>query len=217
MLDEYRDDINKIHASEELINKTLKRIEQEKNNTKKTPKPGTEKIIRFAAPVIAAAAAIFIFTNINMINSGSLTVNNVDQIEIRTTDMSGLFSPAGEESEIVTEDKFSESVGFDCTKLFSSAEFDKSVISGEKGTFYYEHGDTVIVMRLSRSEELMPEDMKELTKSKVDGHEVCVAKDAMNYHAAGDINGVSFFMTTNCGDSKELARLLKEFFKAVQG
>ena len=217
MMNEYKDDINKIHASEELINKTLKKIEQEKRNPKKPEKTGKAKIIRFAAPVIAAAAAVFIFTNINMMDSSNLNVNNVDQIQVRTTDMSGLFSTVDEESENMTEEEFNKYVGFDCTKLFTSADFDKSVISGEKGTFYYENGDTVIVMRLSKSEDLVPEDMKELKTSDVSDHEVVIAKDDMNYHVSGEVKGVKFFMTTNCRDTKELARFLREFYRVVKG
>lgn len=72
-------------------------------------------------------------------------------------------------------------------------------------------------MRLSKSEDLVPEDMKELKTSDVSDHEVVIAKDDMNYHVSGEVKGVKFFMTTNCRDTKELARFLREFYRVVKG
>ncbi len=209
MMNEYRTDISKIHASEELIRKTLEKIGKEEKKSKNK----AAKIVRLGTPVLAAAAAIVVFVNIGVMNRSHLTINQIDQVEVRT-ETSGLFMPFGAAgSGEMTEEEFNDHIGLDCENLFEEAEFDKSVITGEKGIFYYEMEAVQVSVKLSKTEDLIPESMKNLESSDLAGHELCLAKDDRNYYAAGNENGINYCVTVQGTNDKGFEKLIKDFLK----
>ena len=210
MNDDYRKDIESIHASEELIEKTLRSVRQEKKKNKN----GSAKIIKFSSAAVAAAAAILVFTNINMSDQSHYAINSVEHMEVRSNDISGLFSSSeDEEKTIMTEDELNDQVGVDCEKLFDSISFYKAEMSADKGTFYYESKDTGLSVSFSKNDDIIPKSMNGLEKSDIDGHEVLLAKDKNNYYASGKENGVNYYMVVRCSSDKAFKKLIKEFQK----
>ncbi|SKB45361.1 hypothetical protein SAMN06296386_10124 [Lachnospiraceae bacterium] len=221
MMDEYKNDLDNIHVSEELINKTLLRIEEEKKKAgseevKETEKPvkkmDSRKIIKFTTFAMASAAAVLIFVNTNMMDTSHLTITEVDQVEVRSGDIPGLFTENNENS-VLTEAEFTARIGINGRELIKSAGFEKCSIEEDKGTFYFGNDDMEVSLSLSDSEDLTPESMKEIEKNQIDGHEVTLAKDDNNFYATGEENGVSYFLTAKCSGSKAFLKLLKEYLK----
>lgn len=211
MIDDYKEDIDSIHASEELIEKTLQSVRQEKKKNRNS----SAKIIKFSSAAVAAAAAILIFTNLNMLDQDHYTINSVKHMEVRSNDISGLFSSSKGEKTIMTKDEFNELVGMDCEKLFDSISFEKAEISADKGTFYYESEDTGISVSFSKNDDIIPKAMAGLEKSDIDGHEVLLAKDKNNYYASGKENDINYYVVVRCSTDKAFKKLIKEFQKKI--
>ncbi|XME01130.1 hypothetical protein QYZ88_010425 [Lachnospiraceae bacterium C1.1] len=100
MIEDYKRDIDKIHASEELMQKTIRIANEEKNKKGKN----RSKIMKFssAATVLAAAAAVVIIVNIRSIGPRENTM-------VRTMEPSGLFSTT-EAYEETEEDESEEGI-----------------------------------------------------------------------------------------------------------
>ncbi len=209
MMEEYRKDIENIHASEELIQRTIKRAKQEEKKQKKSG----AKIIRFGGAAVAAAAAAMIIINVGVMNRSDFIINEIDGIETNEVVRSGLFMQTDEESEDMTEDEFNEYIGFDCEKLFESLDFEKANIVDETGTFFYESEDADVSVKISKTENVIPENIDDLKASKVEGKEVRLAKDENKYYAAGNEGNVDYFITVKCSDDKQFRELIKEFQK----
>ena len=208
MIQDYKNDIEKIHASEELINRTIKLAKQEEKKRKQSP----AKIIKFTSAALVSAAAITVIVNLNLAG-GSYTISRVDQIEVRSTAPSGLFNDSTESADIMTEDEFNDYIGLNCLALFETANYYRTDITADKGTFYYENDDSNITVSLSKDTDLTPESMKDLKTSKIDGHEVRLATDGNNYYAAENVNDISCYISAKCSSEKQFKKLIKEFQK----
>ncbi|MCR4745413.1 MAG: hypothetical protein K5894_09325 [Lachnospiraceae bacterium] len=210
MMNEYKNDIENIHASEELIQKTLDRVRAEENKEYKEKKKSA-KIVKISSAIALSAAAVLLVVNLSMLNKSDYFINEIDQMEVRT-EMSGLFTPTKEESEDeMSESEFNSYIGIDCQKFFSSVEYEKSDISSETGKFYYRSGEEIVTVKLSKNTDLLPENMKTLKTTEINGIEIYLAEDKKNYYAAGSNNGINYFITFGNTDEKQFKKLIKEF------
>lgn len=213
MIEEYIRDIDKIHASEELISKTVQRAKQEE----KRQKSGVSKIIKFSgASIIAAAAVIMVIINLGVMDHSNYIINEIDGVKTDMVRTSGLFMPGEDEEVEMSEEEFESYIGLDCEKLFETAEFKKAIIVGETGTYFYESDDVDISLKISKAENVIPDNIAGLKKSKVEGNKVWLAKDENRYYAAGKSDDIEYFITVRCEDEKQFKKLIKEFLQKLK-
>ena len=212
MIEEYVRDIENIHASEALILKTVQRAKQEE----KRQKHSGAKIIRLGGAAIAAAAAAIIIVNFGIMDRSTYIINEIDGIETEGVRSSGLFKLKDDTENEMSEEEFEEYIGLDGEKLFESADFEKSIIVGETGTYLYGSDDIDISVKISKTDDVIPDNVWDLKKSEIEGKKVRLARNENKYYAAGEGSDIEYFITVRCEDEKQFKKLIKEFLQKLK-
>jgi hypothetical protein len=226
MKNAYKNDIDHLHAPEELIQKTLQNIEEEKQKEgyqEKIPlheKPQVRKYRRGWGLVLAAAAAVVLALFLPVRDVYEWTL-------IPGTDMIRDLNEQEEGSREITVEEYSAWLGVDCTTLIQDASYtggsavvvkEKDTVTDDAGIFYYEFEGTDVMVVLSRTHDVMPDSMDDLSASRVDGQEVILARSgstgSASYYAAGEKDGVSYYLYSASAEENTFREIIKNFLES---
>lgn len=226
MKNSYKNDIDHLHAPEELIQKTLQNIEEEKQKEdyqEKIPlleKPRVRKYRRGWGIVLAAAAVavLALFLPARDIYEWTL---------IPGTDMFRDLNEQEEGSQKITVEEYSAWIGFDCTALINDAAYtggsaivvkENDTVTDDAGIFYYEFDGTDVMVVLSRTRDVVPDSMNDLKASRIDGQDVILARSSStgsaSYYAAGEKNGVSYYLYCASAEESTFQEIIKNFLES---
>lgn len=228
-MDEYRKHVSDIHAPESLINNTLEQIhvrqqaEMKNSSVKKRKK---SNIIKFAVPALSAAAAVMILVT-QMPDRNNLIYNTVPDMAFRAGDISISFGAFTESDEISAE-KYSEYLGVEVDGLFEGMEFTEAdievsydekggLITDDEAELNYRSSERRIVMECSMTKNMIPEVMEQGEVSCIDGNDVWLAVNEQEniLMAAGEVNGISYYIHAEGMNQKQFEKILKKFFEKM--
>ena len=181
MKEQYQQEIEKIHAPQELINRTLQRINQEEKNKKVKRK---KIIIKSSIPAILAA---MILITIKIQPENEFIYNEIPNMSF-VSQKQNFFWETGKEKISVKEymeyikidiDEFMEQCDLKKEKI--EVVYDDDRVVNDEGVFSYQYGKSKVIVRLSKNKELIPEDMQELKISEINGRDVWVVSNEKHY------------------------------------
>lgn len=208
----YKNDMSHIHASSELIEDTIKKVRKEKNasNYKKR---------RFypylAAGFTAAVFAIGIYTNfaMNSVVYSSLSVN-VSRNQSTST-----------KYDDMSIDDYGSYLGIDLQSLFNEEAIEKSdikIIQGQdeaipsydEATIYFSVDEKTIMMKLSKTDILAPDELLHSPISKIGKYEIHFGTDNIGnkLYAGGSLNEINYFIMGSGMEKKDFEKKIKKYF-----
>lgn len=227
-MDEYKRKVDSIRAPEALITATLNRIHEEE--AKEAAAPQESAVVKTFKPrrrwvgisaIAAVAAALALVVGLNM---GSprmkLTYGTVPDTIVRSN------FPATDTQQTELKE-YSTRIGMDVESLIPGAAIIKSDawLVAENGaivcdacTLTYNAEGKPLTLRLSKTQDIVPEDLTQTEPSDVDGLRVyaAVSESGKSRMAAFRQNGCSFFLTGTNMDQEQFESLLKELIQNIQ-
>lgn len=222
-MDEYRKKVDGIRAPEALKEKTLLRIRQEAQKPSEEGKQEPVKHRRLVwMPVAVAAAAACLVLVIGLTGrkppETGLTYYTVSQSVLRAM-------PEGETS--VTAEQYSDYLGTDLEELVQDGQLIKTQISmqqegqtviAEQCAAYYDVQGKTVMLQLSKTTDLMPEELQEAPVSKIGDQSVRVgvSEDGKQYMAAFRCKGIHCFVLTRSMDKGLFEQLLTGLIRTLE-
>lgn len=209
--------IKRVEKEKKLMDAGVKRdntVDFEKAAFNK--KRNKKKFYGYFAGAAAAAAAIIVTLNAGVFKSASPQINETaDSIQKSAyTDISdeavrsGLDSSKSEEMkpdnmELADYEKY---IGINIEKLIGESTIkDKSIyaecigdeIISEQSKFILSMGDKIIILELSKTNNIIPTQLETASSHKISGIDVHLGKDSEEnkYYAAGNIHDIKFVIT----------------------
>lgn len=234
MMDNYKKDIDNMHAPDALIEKTLQAIRNQKDapQEKMQQDQKDETVIpitrahrkRFPVfPVTAAAAAVVILAAVYFPNRDQYNWSEISSLSVSRT-ASQEFSQADDSSVSVSE--YSDFIGEDCRKLIDGCEYtdgsaeivkEDGEVTDDIGIFYYDSDNTEVMLVVSKTHDVTPDAMADLETSRVEGQSVFLAKSGdegnESWYASGERDGLSYYLFSATADETGFKKILKNFLK----
>lgn len=226
MIDDYKKDLDRIHAPDSLIAKTLQTIEQNKDAPAPVSPTAKKRKFRWYIPTAAAAAVLCL---VLLLPAG----NRYNWAELSG---SAMYREAAQELPALTDQtdrqielsarEYSEYIDLDCTSLIDGFDFtegsgllikDEEGDTSDLGTFYYKTDDMQIMVQLSESDDLVPDTMQDIETSSISGQDVLLARSQGDGEtarcAAGEKDGISYYLYSESADERTFIKAVKNFLK----
>lgn len=223
-MNNYKKSIDQIHAPKSLIEDTLKTIHEEEKS-EDTPsdtcvfrsKKSRKWVGISTFATVAAAITLIITLNITSGNRIHLVYNTVSSDIVRP------ITEKQTESNM-DADTYSEYLGLDLLHLVENAELIKteihvetegSEITEDEGCAYYNVGGEQLMIKVSKTLDIIPKDLAEGNASELDGQTIFAGtgENDREHMAAFTWNGISFYLISYSMEQDEFETFLLDFFE----
>ena len=228
MLDDYKKDMDRIHAPDSLIDKTLQAIRQEEETGGPAASSPQEHVRRkkFRWYIPAAAAAAVLCAVLLLPSGNQYYWEEMPGSAMYREGTQETSSSSGSKEIELSALEYSEYIDLDCTSLIDGFELtdgsavlieDEDGNTEDTGIFYYTQDDTQIMVRLSESDDLVPDAMQDTRPSTIGGQEVRLARGQKDGEtarcAAGEKDGIHYYMYCEAADEHTFLKAVRNFLE----
>lgn len=217
MEDRYKDYIDQIHAPAQLIEDTIKKVKEEEKASKKFKRKSFYPYL--AAGTVAAMVTVAVGINFSM---NSVVYTNISEPMIRINDRADKYNSMSIED-------YEKYVGIDLEDLINEENIERSsidVIMGEDGVtpvydeavFSFSVDGKLMTTKLSKTEDISPEQLIESPESKVGSYKIHFGTDdsGKKLYAGGNFNGVNYYITGNGIEKKEFKKKIEKILNNMK-
>jgi hypothetical protein len=226
-MDEYKRKVDSIRAPEALIAATLNRIHEEEKQEIPTPAqqpavvPFKPRRKWFGTAAIAAAAALALVIGLNMNTPGmELTYGTIPDTIVRsnfpTTDTRQM--DLTEYSALMDLDVESLIPGESIIKSDIQVDMDNDFVISDECTLTYNAQGNPLMLRLSGTQDVLPEALTQVEPSDVEGLSIyaAVSESGKSRMAGFRQDGFSFFLMGSNMDHEQFETLLGDLIQNIQ-
>lgn len=222
-MEQYKKTVEGQHAPEALIAKTLQRIHEEEQHTAQEAviqenNKKTRSKLWYAVPMGMVAGLALVVGVMN--GQSGLTYHSIEGSVIRDVDDAGMRI----ETEIDIND-YEEYLGVDLEGVSESiilteadawVSYDemKTEIVADEGTFYYDIDSNRVMVKVSKTIEVAPEELRSVEASEWNELVIYAGENASQnqYMAAVERDGIRYFVMGYDMPEREFENFLKKFF-----